>query len=296
MLKRKIAIIENNEVMSLLAETSLVNQFHVVCATNEQNALKLIQGEKPDLILLDVHMAELDSLAKLLREREQTDGIKIPVIILTPETDLSETVCLKFNPTDLLTRPLNYLDLGKEINEVMAKSWGSDKPVSILVVDDVRLIRKAVSQLLKPEGSHITISEAHNGEEAVKISASRNPDIILMDVEMPMMNGIEAAKIIRQKNKEVKIIMLTAHDTNSHIFDSFAAGADGYVLKNRFAETLPTAIHTVRLGSVWLDPSIARQILALSIVPEREPIKITQVLSAEEVETLNTVAHCKGCW
>ncbi len=294
MRKRKIVIIDDDNVASLLAETSLANRFHVVCANNEQKALRLIQGEKPDLILVDIHMAEMENLAILLKEREEVDGIRIPVIVLTTETDLSETLCLKLKPAGLLTKPLNYQDLAKEINEVMAKSWGADKPVSILVVDDVPLIRTAVTKLLKPEGSSIIINEAKNGQEAVDLSTSINPDIILMDVEMPMMNGIEAAKIIHRKNKEVKIVMLTAHDTNNHILDSFAAGAEGYVLKNRFPETLQTAIQTVRLGSVWLDPSIARQILNLSIVPEREPQKITALLSQEEVQTLIIVAHCEG--
>ncbi len=292
--KRKIIIIDNDYVACLLVETSLANRFHVISAHNEQKALRLIQGEKPDLILLDLHMAETEDLALLLRQREQTDGVRIPIILMTTKTDLTETLCLKLNPAGILTKPLNYPDLAKEIHEVMAKSWGTDKQVSILVVDDVTLIRNVVTKLLKPPGSRTLMSEATNGREAIDISTSINPDIILMDVEMPVMNGIEAAKIIRQKNKEVKIIMLTAHDTNNHIFDSFAAGADGYVLKNRFAETLQAAIQTVRLGSVWLDPSIARQILTLSIVPEREPVKITQILSAEEVETLHTLTHCRG--
>jgi CheY-like chemotaxis protein len=292
MRKRKIVMIDDDIAACLLVETSLADRFHVISTNNEQRALRLIQGEKPDLILLDIHM--MDNLAVILRELEQTDKTQIPVILMTNKAELGETLCLTVTPTGFLTKPLNYQYLAKEINEVMAKSWGADKPVSILVVDDVTLIRTAVSKLLKLAGPRIIMNEAKNGQEAVDISTSINPDIILMDVEMPVMNGIEAAKIIRQKNKEVKIIMLTAHETSNHILDSFAAGADGYVLKNRFAETLQTAIQTVRLGSVWLDPSMAREILTLSIVPERKPVKITELLSFEDVKMLNTVAHCEG--
>ncbi len=294
MRKRRILIIDTDNAACLLIETRLASQFHVFTANDEQRALRLLQGDIPDLLLLDVHMAEMDSLAILVREREQREGTRIPIVAMTTEADLNETLYLKLNPVGLLTKPLNYQDLDKEINEVMVKSWGADKPVSILVVDDVRLIRNAVTKLLENTGSRIILNEAKNGQEAVEISDRINPDIILMDVEMPTMNGIEAAKTIRQKNKDVKIIMLTAHDTSDRIFDSFAAGADGYVLKNRFAETLPIAIHTVRLGSVWLDPSIAREILSLSIIPEQKPVKITELLSAEEVKTLSTVAECKG--
>ncbi len=166
--------------------------------------------------------------------------------------------------------------------------------ISVLVVDDVPLIRDAVKIVLTQSDYAQIIGEAGNGEEAVRLAANEKPDIILMDIEMPNMNGIEAAKVIRQTNEHIKIIMLTASNNEKAILSSFAAGADGYILKDKFPATIQAAITTVRLGSVWLDPGIARRIL--EFVVERATVKkhLEILLTEQEVATLNEVASCSS--
>lgn len=169
-----------------------------------------------------------------------------------------------------------------------------DTRISVLVVDDVPIIRDAVKILLT-QGDYARIAgEADNGEEAVRLADNASPDIILMDIDMPLMNGIEAAKIIRQKHKNTKIIMLTSSNNERVIFHSFAAGADGYILKDKFPATIQAAITTVRLGSVWLDPGIARRILELVVENATTERNLSEPLTREEVETLHEVANCSS--
>jgi len=167
-------------------------------------------------------------------------------------------------------------------------------PISILVVDDVPLIRDTVKIILADEHYAKVIGEAGDGKEAIEVADNINPDIVLMDINMPIMNGIEAAKIIRQRNKNTKIVMLTSCTNDVVIFTSFAAGADGYILKDKFPATIETAITTVRLGSVWLDPAIAHRILEIARSTSHVEKSLEEVLTAEEVETLNVVSHCTG--
>ncbi len=167
-------------------------------------------------------------------------------------------------------------------------------PISVLLVDDVPLIRDTI-KIMFAQGNYATISgEAANGQEAIEAASIINPDVVLMDINMPVMNGIEAAKIIRQHNKDIKLVMLTSCTNDVVIFTSFAAGADGYVLKDKFPATIETAITTVRLGSVWLDPAIAYRILELARTTSSTEKTLEEVLTEEELDTLNEVAHCTG--
>lgn len=167
-------------------------------------------------------------------------------------------------------------------------------PVSVLVVDDMPIIRETI-KIIFTHGNYARLDgEAGNGKEAVEMADRMNPDIVLMDIDMPVMNGIEAAKLIRQKHKNTKIVMLTACTNDVLIFTSFAAGADGYILKDKFPATIEAAITTVRLGSVWLDPAIARHILEIAAASSPTESNIDELLTTQEKEKLSEVAACTG--
>jgi len=170
----------------------------------------------------------------------------------------------------------------------------STKTISVLVVDDVPLIRDTVKILFAQEDYATVVGEAENGEEAIEVANNIRPDVVLMDINMPIMNGIEAAKIIRQQHENTKIVMLTSCTNEVVIFTSFAAGADGYILKDNFPSTIQAAITTVRLGSVWLDPAIARRILELARSTSRTDKTLEELLTEEEIETLIEVSRCTG--
>jgi DNA-binding NarL/FixJ family response regulator len=167
-------------------------------------------------------------------------------------------------------------------------------PVSVLVVDDMPLIRDTIKIIFSHGNYAQLVGEASDGQEALEIVDTIKPDIILMDIDMPVMNGIEAARIIHKNHKDIKILMLTACTNEILIFTSFAAGADGYVLKDKFPSTIEAAITTVRLGSVWLDPAIARRILEIAASTAQTGTNIDELLTRKEKDTLHEVANCTG--
>ncbi|CAN5473298.1 response regulator transcription factor [soil metagenome] len=137
----------------------------------------------------------------------------------------------------------------------------SIQTIAVLIVEDHALTRIGLKTALKRTEDIQVIGEAADGEEAVAQAEKLQPNVILMDVGMPVMDGIQAAKIIIPKNPNIRIIMLTQHDNDRDILASLAAGASGYCLKDVAPERLYTAIRSVNAGDTWLDASIASRVL-----------------------------------
>ncbi len=135
------------------------------------------------------------------------------------------------------------------------------RTINVLLVEDHSLTRLGLKALLGRTDDLKVIGEASNGQEAIEKTLSLHPHIILMDVGMPVMDGIEAVKKIKEQKVDVGIIMLTSHDNERDIFASLAAGAGGYCLKDVDPERLYTAIRSVHAGDAWLDAAIAGQVL-----------------------------------
>jgi len=133
--------------------------------------------------------------------------------------------------------------------------------IRVLLVEDHLLTRIGLKTALKRTKDLKVVGEASNGQEAVEMADNLKPEVILMDVGMPIMDGIEAARRIREKHEDIHVIMLTSHDNERDIFASLSAGASGYCLKDVAPERLYAAIRTVRSGDAWLDSSIAQTVL-----------------------------------
>jgi two-component system, NarL family, response regulator LiaR len=136
-----------------------------------------------------------------------------------------------------------------------------EKQVTILLVEDHLLTRIGLKTVIERKSDLKVIGEAEDGEQAIQMVDELFPDVILMDVGMPIMDGIEASKIIKEKHPEKAIIMLTSHDNERDIFASLSAGAGGYCLKDVEPERLYAAIRSVYAGDIWLDSSIASKVL-----------------------------------
>ncbi len=133
--------------------------------------------------------------------------------------------------------------------------------INVLLVEDHLLTRLGIRAALQRTEDIRVIGEASNGEEAITLAESLQPHVILMDVGMPVMDGIQAAAKISGRQPAIRIIMLTQHDNDSDIMASLAAGASGYCLKDVEPERLYMAIRSVNAGDAWLDAAIASKVL-----------------------------------
>lgn len=133
--------------------------------------------------------------------------------------------------------------------------------VKVLIVDDSKLTIVGLKTTLKLFDNLEIIGEANDGFIAVEMVQRLNPDVILMDIGMPLMDGIKATKEIKKNNPNIKIIMLTSHEAEQDVLDAFSAGANSYCMKDVDPEILVTVIKSTYEGASWLDPVIAKIVL-----------------------------------
>lgn len=141
----------------------------------------------------------------------------------------------------------------------------SQAELSILIVEDQEIARIGLKVILDGAPGLSVCGLAGDGREAVLMASELSPAVILMDIGLPLMDGIEATRLIKTESQDVRVIMLTSHDDDKHIFAALSAGADGYCLKEAPGEQLIMAIRAVAEGAAWLDPGIARRVLDASI-------------------------------
>jgi len=160
--------------------------------------------------------------------------------------------------------------------------------IKIVLVDDHKLLRDGLRNIIEQRSNMHIIGEASDGREAVKISSKLMPDVIVMDVAMPGMNGVEAAKQIHKTQPDIKIIGLSMHSGKQFIQGMFKAGAFGYLLKDGDADELITAITTVVQNKRYLSKDINQEFLA--VLKSGEDI-VKADLSSREKEVLQLIAE-----
>lgn len=133
--------------------------------------------------------------------------------------------------------------------------------IKVLIVDDQYLIREGLHMMLSLHDSISIIGEVTNGEEAIKLLDHKEIDLILMDIRMPVMDGVEATKVIKKKYPDVKVLILTTFDEDEYIFEALKNGADGYLLKDISSDDLINAIETVYMGNSLLQSGILKKIV-----------------------------------
>ncbi len=168
--------------------------------------------------------------------------------------------------------------------------------IRILICDDQSLFREALRTLLSSFTNLEVVGEASNGEEALRMAVSLSPDVILMDLRMPVMDGVEATRRINQLGKVIKVIVLTTFDDDETVFDGLRAGAVGYLLKDVSSEKLVEAIQAAYEGQYFLLPSITAKVVS-EFSKISKPVKkkheemIPDPLSPREIEILRIVAQ-----
>jgi NarL family two-component system response regulator LiaR len=163
-------------------------------------------------------------------------------------------------------------------------------PIRVLVADDHAIVRKGICALLATESGIEVIGEAQNGREAVAEAQRLRPDVILMDLVMPGMDGLEATHSIRTNQPEVRILVLTSFASDDKVFPAIRAGALGYLLKDSGPDELVQAIQQVYRGESSLHPTIARRLLR-ELAEPAEPGPEVVSLTGRETEVLHMVAR-----
>ncbi|MBI2934370.1 MAG: response regulator transcription factor [Chloroflexi bacterium] len=135
------------------------------------------------------------------------------------------------------------------------------KKIKIMIVDDHALVREGLHIILDAQPDLEVIGDATNGEEAIRKAGELKPDIVLMDITMPGMNGLEATKQIRQDNPEIKVLALTMHEGDEYFFKILEIGASGYFVKGGSSGELVSAIRAIWRGDVFLYPTMAKKLL-----------------------------------
>lgn len=164
--------------------------------------------------------------------------------------------------------------------------------ITIMVVEDHQITRTGLKLTLQQYEGFQVVADVAEGKTAVSKALELHPDIVLMDIGLPELNGIDAAREIKSKLPEIRVIMLTSHDEDEDVFSALAAGADGYCLKDIAAENLAIAVQSVHSGAVWLDPSIARRVIQASLESQSPRNRdVTIPLSERELEVLALVVE-----
>lgn len=161
--------------------------------------------------------------------------------------------------------------------------------IRVLIADDHKMVREGLRRILEFDGEIQVIDEADNGEECIKKIRSSKPDIVLLDINMPVMNGIEALQEIRKKKLKTKVIILTVHNEIEYLLRAVDIGIDGYVLKDSDAHELIRAVTSVYEGDKFIQPSLIPLLNSRLIARDLDAERLEQ-LSKREIEVLKLVA------
>lgn len=176
-------------------------------------------------------------------------------------------------------------------------------PITVILVDDHDVVRTGLRSFLNTQADVKVVGEARNGEEAVQSACELKPDLVIMDITMPGMDGLEATRQLKARNPECLVLALTVHEDKQYFMEMLAAGASGYITKQAAADDLVAAIRAVAAGQVYLQPALARWLLddyqrlakqeqAQVKPPENgEPAVGLEILSQREREVLELVGQ-----
>lgn len=165
--------------------------------------------------------------------------------------------------------------------------------IRILIVDDHAVVRAGIQMLLESDPNFEIVGQGENGQDAIRLSQTQQPDVILMDITMPDMDGIEATQTIMKQRNAPSILALTIHEGREYFFHMLQAGASGYVPKRAAPQELLRAIHVVASGNVYLDPVIAKDLVSdyLRQIENGSGRDGYQVLTERERQVLTLVAE-----
>jgi DNA-binding NarL/FixJ family response regulator len=169
------------------------------------------------------------------------------------------------------------------------------KKIKILIADDHNIVREGLRALFRSAPGFAVIGEASDGEEVVRLADQLDPDVVIIDISMPKVNGIEATRRIKENNPAAKVLILTIHEGEEYVYQMIRAGANGYLLKNAGKKELFAAVQAVVEGERFFSPGISKLMLDEFIRQVREPKAVKpspeQQLTKRETEILRYIAQ-----
>ncbi len=166
----------------------------------------------------------------------------------------------------------------------------TNPPIRVLLADDHAVVRQGIRQFLEAGGDIVVLAEAADGEEAIRLIRQHQPDVAVLDIQMPKQSGIEVARTIRSERLPVGVLILTAFDDEPYIRAVLQAGANGYVLKTADADDIVEAVRSVHEGKSVLDPAIARRLMT-QLARSQDDLLTVEALTERELEVLRLTAH-----
>jgi len=165
--------------------------------------------------------------------------------------------------------------------------------IRVLIADDHNMVRQGIKQLLELEKDIVVIAQASNGEEAIRLAREYKPDVILMDINMPGINGLQAIKELKQDSYVYRIIVLTIHEDREYLFKTLQMGAEGYVLKDAEPSVLVEAIRSVYKGQSYIQPNMTKELVKeFNRVTLHDKGKSEEnTLTPREIEVLQLIAE-----
>ena len=182
------------------------------------------------------------------------------------------------------------LALGEE-SGVRLLSNGDEEIIRVAVVDDQRLFAKGISGLVDMLPGVEVVGVAHDGQEGVELCREEEPDVVLMDISMPKMDGISATRELRDLLPQTAVIILTGHEEDEHVFEGIKAGAQGYLLKDSEPENLSRAIRTVHAGDTIIAPELAQKMLSTFQSGGPRGSRLAPPLTERELEVIRALAQ-----
>ncbi len=168
-------------------------------------------------------------------------------------------------------------------------------PIRLMIVDDQKLMREGLRTLLELEGGFEIVAEAGDGQAALDAYAELQPDVVLMDIRMPGMDGVETTRRLHEKWSNARVIILTTFNDDAYVFEALRVGALGYLLKDLSGHELANAVQTVANGGVLIDPTVARKVVAefARLTPSARPINdgLPDPLTERELDVLRLLAE-----
>jgi DNA-binding NarL/FixJ family response regulator len=168
-----------------------------------------------------------------------------------------------------------------------------DQVISVLIADDQALVRAGFRSILESQAGIRVVGEAADGPDAVDLARRRTPDVVLMDIQMPDFDGLEATRRIVAEHDSIAVLMLTTFDLNEYVYDALRAGASGFLLKDVMPEDLIAAVRVVAAGDGLIAPTITKRLIAqfARMAPRSTPPRGLDELTPRELEVLTLVAR-----